>query len=92
MLNKLNYIFSKRDKVRLVLLMIMMMIGSVLELMGVTIFMPFINIIMEPEQIRENEILAFFYGWGGFGTVEGFLSCIAGVIILTFICSTMYVR
>ena len=90
MLNKLNYIFSKRDKVRLVLLMFMMMIGSVLELMGVTIFMPFINIIMEPEQIRENEILAFFYGWGGFGTVEGFLSCIAGVIIFIYVFKNIF--
>lgn len=90
MLNKLNYIFSKRDKVRLVLLMLMMIIGSVLELMGVTIFMPFINIIMEPQQIQENEMLDFFYRWGGFRTVEGFLASIAGVIIFIYITKNIF--
>lgn len=90
MLNKLNYIFSKRDKIRLVLLMLMMIIGSMLELMGVTIFMPFINIIMEPQQIQENEMLDFFYRWGGFQTVEGFLASIAGVIIFIYITKNIF--
>lgn len=90
MFGKLNYIFSRRDKIRLVLLMIMMVIGSVLELMGVTIFMPFINIIMEPGQIQENEILYFFYQWGGFQTVEGFLASIAGVIIFIYIAKNIF--
>ncbi len=90
MFGKLNYIFSRRDKIRLVLLMIMMVIGSVLELMGVTIFMPFINIIMEPGQIQESEILYFFYQWGGFQTVEGFLASIAGVIIFIYIAKNIF--
>lgn len=90
MLNKLNYIFSAKDKARLVALMFMMMIGSVLELMGVTVFMPFINIIMEPAQIQENVFLAFFYKLGGFETVKGFLACIAGVIICVYIIKNIF--
>lgn len=90
MLNKLNYIFVKRDKVRLVILMCMMMIGSFLELMGVTIFMPFINIIMEPQQIKENELLSFFYNFGRFRTTEGYLAAIAGIIILIYIVKNVF--
>lgn len=90
MFHRLNYIFSSRDKVRLVILMFMMMIGSVLELMGVTIFMPFINIIMEPKQIWENPLLSFFYEMGGFHTVEGFLAFIAGVIICIYLIKNIF--
>ncbi|MBR6771111.1 MAG: ABC transporter ATP-binding protein [Lachnospiraceae bacterium] len=90
MLNRLNYIFSHRDKLRLLLLMVMMIIGSVLELMGVSIFMPFINIIMEPGQIQENPYLLFFYKLGGFTTVEGFLGVIAGVIICIYLVKNVF--
>ena len=90
MLNKLNYIFSHRDKLRLLLLMVMMIIGSMLELMGVSIFMPFINIIMEPGQIQENPYLLFFYKLGGFTTVEGFLGVIAGVIICIYLVKNVF--
>ncbi|MCI6553165.1 MAG: ABC transporter ATP-binding protein/permease [Lachnospiraceae bacterium] len=90
MLNRLNYIFSYKDKLRLFLLMLMMIIGSVLELMGVSIFMPFINIIMEPGQIQENPLLRFFYELGGFGTVEGFLGVIAGVIIVIYVVKNIF--
>ena len=49
MLKKLNFIFSKRDKVKLLLLMIIVIGGSFLELMAVSIFSRFINVIMEPD-------------------------------------------
>ena len=52
MYKKLNYIFSKRDRVNIVLLMFMMIIGSFFELLGVAIFDPFVNVIMNPETIH----------------------------------------
>lgn len=90
MFSKLNYIFANRDKIRLVMLMFMMMIGSVLELMGVTIFMPFINIIMDPAQVKENVILSFLYNAGKFESVEGFLAMIAAVIIVIYLVKNIY--
>ena len=42
---KLGYIFDRRDKWKIGMLLIAVVIGSFLELLGVTIFMPFINII-----------------------------------------------
>ena len=46
MAGKLAYIFSRGEKIKLFFLMIVIVIGSFLELMGVAIFTPFINIIM----------------------------------------------
>ena len=52
MVGKLEYIFSKKDKGKLFVLLAAIIFGSFLELLGVTIFMPFINIIMEQDTIR----------------------------------------
>lgn len=90
MVQKLNYIFSRRDKGRLFILMIMMMVGSVVELMGVTIFMPFINIIMYPDAIRENEWLSFFYNSFGFQSVQEYLAVIAGCIIFIYLMKNVF--
>ncbi|MDE7258283.1 MAG: hypothetical protein K2N77_03460, partial [Lachnospiraceae bacterium] len=54
MLTKLGYIFDKRDKWKIAMLLVAVVIGSFLELLGVTIFMPFINIIQEPETVRKT--------------------------------------
>ena len=51
MIRKLNYIFNKRDKVRIIILLFMIIIGSFLELTGVAAFMPFIEIVMSPSNI-----------------------------------------
>ena len=51
MYKKLSYIFSKRDKYKIALLLCIMVAGSFLELLGVAVFQPFVNIIMMPDSI-----------------------------------------
>ena len=90
MINKLGYIFSKNDKIKLSFLMVVIAIGSFLELMGVTIFMPFINIIMEPDAIQDNAILKFFYNIFDFQSVNTYLAALSGVIIFIYIFKNIY--
>ena len=47
MLEKLNYIFRRKEKIKILGILVLIIIGSFFELMGVAIFMPFIQIIME---------------------------------------------
>lgn len=51
---KLNYIFSKKDKIKLVIIMILIIIGSFTELAGVSIFMPFISVMTSPDEYLSN--------------------------------------
>lgn len=90
MLSKLGYIFSKKDKRKLMVLMVAIICGSFLELMGVTIFMPFINIIMEPEIIQENKWLRLFYDIFNFRSVTTYLAALAGMIIFIYIFKNIY--
>lgn len=56
---QLRYIFNTREKVKLVFILIIVVIGSFFELIGVSSFMPFIEILMDPAVIHENEYLNF---------------------------------
>lgn len=90
MAGKLGYIFSKKDKGKLFVLLAAIICGSFLELLGVTIFMPFINIIMEQDTIRENKWLRFLYDSLNFRSVTAFLAALAGVIILIYLFKNVY--
>ena len=90
MKKKIEYIFSSHDKKMIIVLMILTVIGSVLELLGVTIFLPFVNIIMYPDYVKNNEILNWFYEKGGFSTVKGFEVFLCIVIIGIYLTKNVY--
>lgn len=54
MLKKLDYIFDKSSKITLVWLLLLIIIGSFFEMIGVTVFMPFIELIVDNESLQTN--------------------------------------
>ena len=90
MYSKLNYIFKPKDKIKIVLLLIMVVIGSFMELLGVAIFDPFSKIIMEPSVIMDNEYLYYFYSLLGCNDTREFLAIIAGCIIFIYIFKNIF--
>lgn len=91
MINKLGFIFSGREKRRLALLLAVIIVGSFLELMGVTIFMPFIEIIMDENAIQNSQLLSMLYEFFEFGSREAFLASIAGCIIFIYIFKNVFI-
>ena len=61
MIRKLGYVLSRKEKIYLVYLLLLVIIGSTLELLGVSVFMPFIEIITDPNKIFESDWLNFIY-------------------------------
>lgn len=90
MYKKLSYIFSKRDKYKIALLLCIMVAGSFLELLGVAVFQPFVNIIMMPDSIQENPYLARIYQMFGCSTAESFLTVVALGIIVIYVVKNVY--
>ncbi|MBD5514033.1 MAG: ABC transporter ATP-binding protein [Lachnospiraceae bacterium] len=90
MLTKLGYIFDKRDKWKIAMLLVAVVIGSFLELLGVTIFMPFINIIQEPETVRKTWYLRWAYEMFHFQSVKSFLAVLSVAIIVVYIVKNIY--
>ncbi len=58
MLQKIGYLFDKKQKKQIVGLGVLILIGGVLETLGVSVMIPIVQAIMNPEQLMENEIVA----------------------------------
>ena len=54
MVNKINYIFSRKQKIQLVILFFMILLGSVFELLGVSAVLPLVEVVLDPS-ILETE-------------------------------------
>lgn len=88
--SKLAYIFDQRDKWKIGVLLVAVVIGSFLELLGVTVFMPFINIITDPSTIQKTWYLKWIYDTFHFQSAKGFLIALSIGIILVYIVKNIY--
>lgn len=85
LLNKLSYIFTPKEKKQIVFIIFVITIGAVLELAGVSIILPFVNVITMPAIIKENGILNYIYMLFGFTSNTQFVVFLAVVVILIYI-------
>lgn len=90
MIKKLRYILTRKEKIKLVFLLFMLIIGSFLELLGVGVFVPFIEIIMDPAAILENEILKWLYMFFHEPSIEVFLTYVSLGICGIYIIKNIY--
>lgn len=90
LLHKLGYIFDRRDKWKLALLLGAIAAGSFLELLAVVVFMPFINILQNKNTIREKWYLSRVYDLFGFQTAKDFMILLTAGIILVYIIKNVY--
>ena len=83
MLRKINYIFSKKQKIQSVFLCIGLFIGALFELVGVSLITELVSIVTDPSKIHKNPMLKSVYDL--FGMREDrqfFLALVIGLIIL----------
>lgn len=90
MYKKLNYIFTKRDRYIIALLMIMILVGSFFELLGVAVFQPFINVIMNPDSIDDSFWLSKIRDLFNCETTTGFLTVLAILIIFIYVVKNVF--
>jgi len=87
---KLWYIFDKKQKIRLAELAILILIGTILETLGVTAIVPFISAVMYPEQFMENKYIQMFLEITGIDSVTGLIIVFALILIAIYICKNLY--
>ena len=89
-MKKMISVFDKKQKIQLLFLMIGILISALLELVGVTIILPFINIVINPDIIFKSEKFNFVYELLRFRDKNEMLIFIAVCIMLTYIIKNAY--
>lgn len=90
MWEKLNYIFSKKDKAVLALLLVMVVLGSFMELLGVSLFSPFVEVISTPQIIHQKAYYVYLYHLFHFENDTDFIIALAVFIMLVYIVKNVY--
>lgn len=90
MFAELNYIFDRRDKCKIALLLLAVVAGSFLELLGVTVFMPFIEIIQKPRTIQDKWYLKWVYDLFHMHSATDFMVLLSSCIILVYLVKNVY--
>lgn len=82
---QLNYIFTKKQKLEFLLLLIVIIFTAFLELLGVTAIMPLIDVMMNPEAIQNTEYLNLLYVYFNFSNRNSFIAFLAGLLIVVYV-------
>jgi len=83
--NKLNKLLTIEDKKRLVVLLLLSLVLSVIETIGITAIMPFISIASNPDLIHNNHYYSYIYKFFAISNEKNFIilfgSCLIGFYI-----------
>ncbi len=89
-LKKIGYIFNRKQKYKLLFLGIVIIIGALWELLGITAILPFINVAVNPDSIYKNQYLSYFYERLNMTSPNTFLAMLAFMLIVIYIIKNVY--
>ncbi len=90
MLDKLLYILNKRQRLAMVGMTFIILIGSLFELLGVSAMLPFIQALMTPEELMNKPYISFFLSPLGVTDPKIAIYYVGGGIILVYLVKNIY--
>ena len=79
---KMMVLMNRKQKLKMVQILFMMVIGAVLETVSIGLVVPAIQMIMDPSCVEGDSVLAQIYRWTGFQKPGYFTTLILVLIIL----------
>ena len=89
-LRKLAYIFNSRQKRQFVVLFLVLFIGSLLELGGVTMIIPVVQAMTEPDKLLNSEFVRPLLRWFGVTDAQRLLLLLLGAMMVLFVVKNAY--
>jgi ATP-binding cassette, subfamily B, bacterial PglK len=84
MIKRILYLLNVRERKRLYLLFVVMVISAVIEVVGIASIMPFLSLITDPSLVEDNAILKWIYTNLNFQSTNRFL-IFTGVMVLVIL-------
>ncbi len=91
MLKKISYVLNKKQKVQLVLLLVIIFVGAFVELLGVSAILPIVNIALDSSIIDETWYLVLIRDTFGLEGANQLLVFMATILIVIYIFKNIYV-
>lgn len=91
MLKKISYVLDRKQKIKLCILLVIILIGAFMELLGVSAVMPLINTAMEPDRLDEKWYYVLISKYTGITEVNQMIVFLAIFLIVVYILKNIYV-
>lgn len=89
-LRALLSLFTRKERLTLCLLVLMMTGGAAFETLSIGLIVPLISVIGNPELIEENKALNYAYNWLGASSTDDFLLHLAVILLLVYVLKNFY--
>jgi ATP-binding cassette, subfamily B, bacterial PglK len=89
-IKKLRAITSRQDKIFLLVLLLMSILLSLIETVGISAIMPFITLASDPAKILQNEYSKAVYDFFGFSTSVDFMIFFGVALIVFYLLRAAY--
>lgn len=89
-IRKFEKILNKKQKKRVIILAIMMVIGAGLETLGVGMILPLVSAIMSPDMIQTNKYVRFVCEILDLHTTQAFLMAMIAAMIAVYLFKNVY--
>ena len=89
-INKALSIFTRKQKMKLVIITLIILGGSLCELLGVTVILPFINVALDFNIIFENQYMLTIYDVLDLSSPRQFLILLGIVLMVVYIVKNIY--
>ncbi len=90
MYQKLSFIFNQKQKKELAALIVVVITGSILEMLGVSSILPIIYIIIDENAVNKNIFLNKIYTIGKFDNITEFTVILIVFIILLYVIKNLF--
>lgn len=90
LLQKIAYLFEKKQLIQLAGLAVLILIGGILETLGVSMMLPLVQAIMSPDEIMDNELVASIVAFLHIDSSRNLILWLLGVTIFLFIFKNAY--
>ena len=91
MLQKISYMFDKKQKMQILGLGILILIGGVLETLGVSMMIPVFNVIMDLDALMENEYMQVVMNLLHISTSRQLIVLILVAVMLLFVIKNAFI-
>ncbi len=89
-LKKLNYLFDRNIKIKTVYVFILIALGSLVELLGIAIVLPIIELAMEENAVSDNKMAVLISRLLGTDNKEEILLWLIGITVVIYILKSFY--
>lgn len=89
-INKFRVILNKKQKIRIIIITLMMIVGAFLETLSVGLILPLVSVLTTPDVIESNDKIKFICDFFEIHSTKTFAILLIGVLIFIYIFKNIY--